>query len=504
MTMEKKEKVVLQAVILFFSVAVMGRTADDLRTVSGVAKDASGAPLPGLSVSIRNAARGTQTHTDGYYSLEVFDTDTLQFSYLGMVSQRIAVGNQKTINVVMEEYDEEKEIAKGIADGTIVEPAKRILLTSAQRKILEADNQFAFKLFDEVSKINGDNTFFSPFSLQIALGMLYNGVTGNTRSEMVKALGIAEFSETEINEYYQVIIRELLTVDPTTELNIANSIWLRHTFQVKNTFTEIGKKYFDAEIQAIDFNNPLTANRINQWCADKTKNRITQIVSNPIPDDMWMMLINALYFKSKWEKGREFKKEKTILDDFTKENQQKIKVNLMEQTASLPYYEDDYLQCVEITYGNKAFSLIAFLPAENRTINQLIKHLTTIKWKMITDRLREEKVWLKLPRFKFECSFLLNQPVINTGMKRVFNVSKDFAPITDDILNVSNIVQKTFVEVNEEGTEAAAVSAIRIVGYGVRKADDPVRFFADRPFLFLIREKSTGVILFIGRVDEPR
>jgi serpin B len=176
----------------------------------------------------------------------------------------------------------------------------------------------------------------------------------------------------------------------------------------------------------------------------------------------------------------------------------------MDQTASLSYYADQRLFCVEMPYGNQAFSMIVVLPAENSTIDQLIDYLDHEQWQNVVDNLRPREVWLKLPRFKIECEKLLNEPVKNTGIKRIFQENlADFSNISTIPLIVSIIKQKTFVEVNEEGTEAAAVT---VIGMGVTSVGPAksVPFFANRPFLYLIKEKSTGTILFIGRMDEPK
>ena len=483
--------------LLLVTENVFGLEKDSLR-VSGIITDSSGDPLPGVSVVVKGTMRATCSDIDGKYSLTVPENTVLEFSFIGFASQKITVGTQQAINVVLLE---------GFKVG--IKPAQPVKLTEKQQEKAEIDNRFAFKMFREVSKQQGDNTFFSPFSLNMALGMLYTGSSGSTRTEIAKAFNIAGISENEINEYYRTTMQALLHIDPMTDINIANSIWYHDRFPVKNTFIETCQDYFDADVQALDFNNSNAANRINSWCADKTHNRINQIVHS-IPNDVVMYLINAIYFKSKWQEEKTFHKEKTKWDDFTKTNKEKIKAHLMEQTTTLPYYADQHLQCVELPYGNQAFSMIAILPPEGTNINCLIDYLPTVQWQDIVTEMREERVWLKLPRFKIECDIPLNQPVMNVGMKKIF--SKKFADfvniadITDTLLCVSNIRQKTFVEVNEEGTEAAATTAIEmmVTGIGVqRKPEEPVRFFADRPFLFLIREKSTGVILFIGRVDEP-
>ena len=378
-----------------------------------------------------------------------------------------------------------------------VKEAKPIELTAKQNEKVSADNRFSFNIFKEVSSSIGANTFFSPLSLNLALGMLYNGTTDETRDEMVQVLGLGDFSETEINEYYQKMSQALLKIDPLTEIGIANSIWYREGYPVKQPFIDINKEYFDAIVKSLDFRKSDAADIINKWCADKTKNRIEEIIEKPIPEDVIMYLINALYFKSKWQ--FEFDKANTKQANFTKTNGNNIMVNMMELSADLHYYADQYLQCVELPYGNQAFSMITILPNNNMEIDQLIAYLDNDIWQNIINNLSKREIHVKLPRFKIECEIPLNEPVKNVGMLRIF--FGGLGNIANSDLAVSNIKQKTFVEVNEEGTEAAAVTVIEISEcYGCFDG----QFNANRPFLYLIKEKSTGAILFIGRMDEPK
>ena len=383
-----------------------------------------------------------------------------------------------------------------------VKPFEPIVLTAKQAAIAKVDNRFSFKMFQEVSSSNGANTFFSPLSLNMALGMAYNGASGDTRVEMADALGMADFTDTEINEYYQKMSQALLNIDPLTEIGIANSIWYRTGFPVKKPFIDINREYFDAAVRELDFSRSDATDIINKWCADKTKDRIKEIIAGPIPGEVMMYLINALYFKSKWQ--FEFDKANTTSEDFTKADKQTKKVNMMTQTTALPYYADQHLQCVEMPYGNQAFSMVAILPANDMDIDQLIDYLDDTVWENIVDNMREQNVWVKLPRFKIECELPLNDPVKNAGMERIFDGNfAEFENISDVPLFVSNIKQKTFVEVNEEGTEAAAVTVIEFA-FTSAGPGTGIPFFANRPFLYLIKEKSTGVILFIGRMDEPK
>ena len=413
-----------------------------------------------------------------------------KFIYYALVASVLCI-----INACNMDEDPEKED---------VIPAEPIELTLKQGEKANADNCFAFTIFKEVSaSAQNPNPFFSPLSLNLALGMLYNGASGDTRDEMAEVLGMAGFTEVEINEYYQKMSQALLNIDPLTDISIANSIWYRDGFPVKQPFIDVNQNFFDAVVKALDFDRPDAVDIINKWCADKTKDRIKEIIEKPIPDLIVMYLMNALYFKSKWQ--FEFNKAHTKQDDFISAGSQKKKVNMMEQTTTLPYYAGQRLQCVEIPYGNEAFSMVVILPDNDMDIEGLIAYLDNTAWQDIVDNLKQLNIWLKLPRFKVECDLILNDPVKNVGMERIFDEFRaDFSNISDLQLYVSGIKQKTFVEVNEEGTEAAAVTAIGVgatsIGSGAVGA---IQFFANRPFLYLIKEKSTGAILFIGRMDEP-
>lgn len=493
--MEKKILllIVAIAVVCMMITDLQAQETDAMRTVSGVVTDSFGEPLRGVSIAVKTVKGITGVASDlyGKYTINVPENAILQFSFIGFTTQKIAIENKQIINITMaDEFSKEFQLARPIK------------LTAKQSERAEADNNFAFRIFKEVSKQEGENLFFSPLSLNMTLGMLYNGASGKTRNEIVETLGIADFSETEINEYFQKISQALLEVDPTTNIAIANSIWYRNNFSVKNQFVEMGKEYFDAEVRALNFNSSSAADTINNWCAEKTNNRIQDLIGSTDPNDR-MYLVNALYFKSQWQMNIKFDKKKTKLVKFTKTDNQKKKVKMMEQTSFMGYYADEHLQCVEMDYGNQAFSMVAVLPSKDMNINQLIDYLDGEKLQNVVKNMRGQKVWLKLPRFKIESSFSLGQPVEDLGMREMFNGG--FVNISDDDLRVSDIIQKTFVEVNEEGTEAvAATAAIVVMGFGGRpKKIEPVRFFADRPFLYLIREKSTGVILFIGRMDEP-
>ena len=388
------------------------------------------------------------------------------------------------------------------SDASANEQAKPIVLTTKQGEKVASDNAFSFNLFKEVATSKDkNNAFISPLSVTMALGMLYNGTSPDARTEMAIALGMKNFSDTEINEYYQTMSKALLKIDPLTTLSIANSIWSEKNFQVKQSFIDINKKYFDAEVQSLDFGLKSTLDAINKWCAKKTNNKIDKILDE-IPGDAVMYLINAVYFKSKWQSP--FDKKNTTNEEFTTESGARKSVAMMNQTTTLPYYSDEMMQCVEMPYGNQAFSMVVILPAGSKTIDEVVSYLDNNVWNMVLDGLRERNVYVKLPRFKQEYEISLVNAVESLGMYLIFQDGGNLNGIADDPrLCVSKIKHKTFVEVNEEGTEAAAVTAVEIGPTSVGPSTS-VLFFANRPFIYLIKEKSTGAVLFIGRMDKPQ
>jgi len=377
----------------------------------------------------------------------------------------------------------------------ITEDAKPLLLRIGLEKRVAQDNAFAFDLLKKTIEDSKEtNVFVSPLSVSIALGMAWNGANGHTKTEMGTALKMSGLTVADINEYYKVMQTNLPIIDPTTKLNIANSLWYRTNFPVKTDFLKVNYDYFNAEVRELDFAQAWAKDTINNWCSSKTNKLIPTIIEK-ISQDAMMYLINAVYFKGIWR--NKFDKKATTERDFTNELGNTVKVNMMYQKDTFGYYSDAIAQYLDMPYGNKAFSMTAILPQNNKTIADVLNNLTLENWNNTLSNLIEREVILSFPRFKVENKFTLNQVLKNMGMPLAFTEFADFSNISDINLMISEVLHKTYVTVDEEGTEAAAVTSI---GFETTSMPDYPIFTVDKPFIFVIREKSTGVILFIGKI----
>lgn len=367
-------------------------------------------------------------------------------------------------------------------------------LTQVQRVKVAQDNDFSFELFKQtLANTNESNVFISPLSVSIALGMTWNGAAGDTKAEMEKALKISGISTKDINEYYKLILSSLSEMDPKTKLSIANSIWYRNTFSVKPNFLNTNIDYFNAEISPLDFTKPEAVSTINKWCNDKTNGLIPKVLDK-IEDGHVMFLINAIYFKGIWVK--QFKKKDTNEGNFTNEKNQSVKVNYMNITETFAYAEDEYAQYLEIPYGNSTFSMTVILP-KGKAGEADFNELTSERFNDAEQKMANEKVTVQFPRFKVENKFQLKPMLQAMGMQKAFTKIAEFDGISNlKPLYIDFVQHDTYVEVTEEGTEAAAVTT---VGITEAISNNP-QFIANKPFAFVIKEKNSGIILFMGKM----
>lgn len=372
----------------------------------------------------------------------------------------------------------------------------KIVLRADLQKRVAQDNTFATDLLANIIKVtDGKNVFISPLSVSIALGMARNGANGTTRSEMESALKMSGLTSDQINEYYKIMLDSLPAADEKTKLNIANSIWCREGFPVKKAFLDINKEYFNAEVRNLDFSKSWAADTINNWCARKTNDLIKKVVSPPIPETTMAYIINAIYFKGTWTK--QFDKKATFSGYFKSESGQENEVNMMSKLDTIAYYKDAYAQYVEIPYGNQTFSMTVILPEEGKNTSDVIDYLNADKIDELSNKMVIRAVKLYLPRFKVENNFSLATVLQNMGMKQAFLVKADFKGIVDGDLFINDVKHITYVSVTEDGTEAAAVTSII---FGTTSIPDYPIVNVNKPFLFLIREKGTGVVLFAAKI----
>ena len=378
-----------------------------------------------------------------------------------------------------------------------VADAKPIALKASQQRRIAQDNEFAFELFRKtLAHTNENNLMVSPLSVSMALGMTRNGAVGETLAGIEQTLFLSGLSDADINHYYKTMQTTLPTLDPTTTLNIANSIWYRKGYPVKTDFLNTSKLYFDAYVSELDFQKPEAKDSINKWVSNKTNKLIPDILDQ-IPADAVMYLVNAVYFKGSWRK--KFDKKNTSLRSFTTIGGMQVLLNAMHAKDTFLYAETNDAQFVELNYGNKAFSMLVMLPNAKLGFANFVNMLHVGYLNSISQQLQSREVELYLPRFKSKNKLLLNQPLQQMGMSRAFEDRNEFSRITDNSIFVSRVLHDTFIEVTEEGTEAAAATVVEMR----EKAMMHPLMDVNRPFVYLIREKSTGIILFLGTVANP-
>jgi serpin B len=391
-------------------------------------------------------------------------------------------------------------------ENTFQEPIK-IELSDAEVKMANEGNAFAAELFSVIHKneTKEDNIVISPLSLNMALAMVWNGANGETKQAIQKAMGMSDYSQSEVNAYFKKLREALVKTDPTVKLAIANSIWSKKGFPVKQDFYNVNKDWYSAEVKELDFSSPSAADIINQWCSDNTNGLIKKMIES-IPEDVVMYLINALYFKGEWSDKYGFVASSTKNEPFYKENGQSTTVKMMQQSNQLGYYSDKYLASTALSYGNGAFSMVFILPNQNVSFDKMLEQLKQPDyWNRCLNPSGSYEVNLYVPKFKIEYEKKLNETLAQLGMGIAFSSRADFLGISDIPLKISQVKQKACIEVNEKGSEAAAVTVVEM---GLTSAGpstpQKVTFRADRPFLFAIKENSTGTVLFMGKIGEPK
>ncbi len=377
-------------------------------------------------------------------------------------------------------------------------------VNSPARSVIDAGNSFGFKLFNQVNNREaGENVFISPFSVSMAFGMLLNGANGSTLDSLERALGDAGMSLIDINNAYESSSVYLTTLDAHVTFQNANSIWYRDGFPVLPNFVNVNKSYFDADVDSLNFTLPSAAQTINNWVDTKTNGKIPTIIDGTIPASAVMYIINAVYFKAAWT--YKYDSSNTKDASFTCEDGSIATCKLMSQEDTLAYYEDNSVQAIDIPYGDRSFSMTVVMPPAGTSIDQFASTLTQEQWNAIVNKLDSARVDLYMPKFELIFSKSLIDELKSLGMGIVFDpLRANLTHISPAGLSVSEVLHKTYVDVNEEGTEAAAVTLIGVTtGVGIPNGSEIKVMRIDHPFIFAIREHQSGTILFIGKIVNP-
>lgn len=376
-------------------------------------------------------------------------------------------------------------------------------LTTTEKELVENSHSFSFEIFKSV--VNGDedneNTFISPLSISVALGMTLNGAREETFTEMKETLGFRNIDLDEINEGYDSLIELLTNLDPQVKLKIANSVWSKQGFSVEEDFTNRLKEHFDAETAELDFSDPESVDIINGWVEENTEGLIDEIIES-IPAHMVMYLINAVYFKGDWI--NEFDEEETYESPFYLENGEQLEIDMMNQKKAFAGYFSDEVKMIDLPYGDSLFSMTIIMPEDKeKAIDEFVaEQFTQDNFNTWIENISVEETQLRLPKFEMEYEITLNEVLKSMGMERAFREGMaDFRGINPaGNLFISEAKHKTFITVDETGTEAAGVTSI---GIGVTSAPQIPTMIVNRPFIFVIRENNSGTILFMGKMKNP-
>ena len=412
---------------------------------------------------------------------------------MGMVSNQEAV----SINSVKSNYQSNSHL--------LIASEMTINKTDTQiSQLANASNSFGFDLFQQLnSQQPEDNLVFSPSSIMFALTMARNGTDGSTKAEMTQTLKLEQLDSEKLNQNYQQLLKTLQTADPQVQLAIANSLWANQNLTLKEKFITDAQEFYQAKVTNLDFADGQTKTKINRWVAENTAQKIPQIIDSVSPEDA-LYLINAVYFKGIWT--HKFDTNATKEQPFYDSSGSSQSQLMMNQTNDYRYHETEEFQAVRLPYGEKEeLGMYIFLPKPTSSLAEFNQQLNIDTWQEWLSQMRSQKGNLTLPRFKMEYETNLVESLSSLGMKKVFHPQQaNFAALTDTPVAIDNIKHKALIEVNEEGTEAAAVTSIGIRITSAMPQQMPFQMNVNRPFFFAIRDDITETILFMGNVVKPR
>lgn len=391
--------------------------------------------------------------------------------------------------------------------------------TQQESGLLESANKFGLNLFREIAANTAatENIFISPLSVSYAFGICYNGAKGDTRDAIGSTLQMAGMSVEEMNEAYRDVTKILMQTDPLVEFKVANSFWSRLGKAIQPDFIEMSRTYFDARVEEINFQAPWAADTINAWVDRSTNGKIKKMVEPPIDPNVIAILMNAIYFKGSWM--FQFDPENTETDTFYladgsetecqmmwlsgDEHAVQIDENVVEPDTNATYCYNEYLKAVSLPYGRGDYRMTIMMPNlwmnPDNNLDSLVEKFTSENWESWLTEFYPVDFTIGLPRFKFEYEVDLKEILMNLGMEIAFSpAGADFGNMfVDGVGWIDKVKQKAFIQVDEKGTEAAAVTMVSWLECL------PPRLVCDRPFLVVIHEDVSGAILFIGKIVDP-
>jgi serpin B len=344
------------------------------------------------------------------------------------------------------------------------------------------------------------NYFLSPAGLAFALSMVQNGAQGETLAQLMATLQVSNLPAAKLNEDNKELLYHLLKLDSKITLEIANSIWIDRKARIKPDFISINQSDYNAQVATGNFQDPATVKDINKWVSESTHGKIQSILQPPLDPLLRMILLDAIYFKGAWVSPFDTNTTRDL--PFTLANGQIVTHPLMTCPGAFNYFAGDGFQAVELPYMGGQVSMMVFLPSAS--LDDFLKKFTLADFEAALGHLEHRKGTVDLPRFKLENEYGLKNVLMAMGMPLAFSEKADFRGLSDEPLHIGDVKQKTYLEVNEQGTEAAAVTAIRIEAMAMRREPPPFHLTVDRPFFVAIRERETGLILFLGAISDPR
>ena len=410
----------------------------------------------------------------------------LMFSFAGIVSPELKTGKQPSSNR---------------QNGLMAEEVTAETKAKVDEQLIAANNRFAFKLFEKITaKDEAENVFISPMSIAIALSMASNGADGETMDKMLEALELGTIPLENIDSGYRQLLQTLQTETEGIKIAIANSLWANEEVKFKPEFIEDSQEFYEAKATNLDFADIKSKDVINNWVKEQTNNKITEIVDSISPDNI-LFLINAVYFKGEWT--YKFNKEITTEKPFYISEDESQQHPMMSRRGEYLYYETEQFQAIELPYGDKQASMYIFLPKEDSNLTEFTNSLTPENWQKWTQEMRSQPGTIALPKFELEYETELNSVLSALGMEIAFDRERaDFSEMIEQSVHIDKVKHKTFLEVNEEGTEAAGVTSIgiRVTSMPTEK---PFAMNVNRPFFCAIRDKETNSILFMGNIRKP-